>query len=56
MLNSSALYVQFVTSVITSRGERLFALSDIYGDIELYTYSESANFSLSYDVYNSISP
>jgi hypothetical protein len=41
---------------IISRGGRLFGLSDFLGDIELYTYSESAIFSLSYDVYNSISP
>jgi hypothetical protein len=39
-----------------SKGERLLGLNDIQRDIELYTYSESANFSLSYDVYNSISP
>jgi hypothetical protein len=34
----------------------LFGLSDIYGHIELYTYSESLNLSLPYDVYNSIPP
>jgi hypothetical protein len=30
--------------IIISRGERLFGLSEISGNIELYTYSESANF------------
>lgn len=36
------------TRIIT-RGNGLFGLSDILGDIELYTYLESANFSPSND-------
>jgi hypothetical protein len=41
---------------IISRGERLFGLSDIYGDVELYTSNDREKFAVSEYVYNSISP
>jgi hypothetical protein len=50
------LLIDGTMDIIILRGEKLFGLSNIYGDIELYTSYDREKFADSKYVYNSISP